>query len=207
MPDKYELVICIDKDATKYRTLEQGTLDLIDSFTTKFESSEEIRYLYQDTIEKFIEENYEHISYIKEKNKRKETGDIALIRTRNQERKRIRVLYKKHIEVFKRIIKNNEFEEYLKQYFTEYYKRIQQYKYQEIIINEELSTLIRRVYEIYKNYAKENDKSSPDTIYTEIKKRKKRKLEELQRTSTTDISNLEDEAERRSTKYKSWGDN
>ena len=200
MNESYELVICIDKDALTSRVLETGTIEQIDSFTIKFESSDEIRYLYQDTINGFISENIEHIKNIRKKTKRRENGDIALIRTTEHERKRIKVIYKKHIEVFKMVIIDHEFVEYLKENYQEYYNLIKKYIYKEIIIERETSILIRKIYEIYKEYAKANNKTSPDKLY----QRKKEKNQD-ESTGKIDTYILDDIKERRGPLiYKSW---
>ncbi len=174
----FELVICIDKEAKTSQTLRTGVISELDIFTTNFESSKEIRALYKKVIEKFLNINKNHIDNITKKTKKIETGDIAIIGTINKERSRIKVLYKKHIEVFKTIILYNKFEQYLKKNYYEEYCGIQIYKHKEIEFDERTSFFIRKVYNIYNNYYKENNELSPTKIYTKIKSQQEYYTEE-----------------------------
>lgn len=174
----FELVICIDKEAKTSQTLRTGAISELDIFTTNFESSKEIRALYKKVIEKFLNINKNHIDNITKKTKKIETGDIAIIGTINKERSRIKVLYKKHIEVFKTIILYNKFEQYLKKNYYEEYCGIQIYKHKEIEFDERTSFFIRKVYNIYNNYYKENNELSPTKIYTKIKSQQEYYTEE-----------------------------
>lgn len=170
MDKTFELVICIDKLGYKKVVLAKGTIDEIDKITTSFENSDEIRCFFSDKVDEFEEKYKTYMHNLSEKNKRKEQGDITIIGTINKERGRVKILYNKHIEVFEYIIRNPEFQEYLKDnYYTEYC-RIQQIKNEDLKINEDLSWLIRKVYKIYKQYSKENNKLSPNLIYTHMKK-------------------------------------
>lgn len=176
----FELMICIDKLGNKGIIIEKGTIDQIDIITTQFESPQEIRENFIDIINNFEEIYSEYMKKITAKTKRQETGDIALIEITNQEKTRIKVLYKKHIEIFKTIIYLKDFEMYLKDnYYTEYCK-MQKYSYQEITINEETSFFIRKLYDIYKKYARDNRKPSPDVIYSKIKKQKNTQYDNYQ---------------------------
>ena len=174
----FELVICIDKEAKTSQTLRTGAISELDIFTTNFESSKEITALSKKVIEKFLNINKNHIDNITKKTKKIETGDIAIIGTINKERSRIKVLYKKHIEVFKTIILYNKFEQYLKKNYYEEYCGIQIYKHNEIEFDERTSFFIRKVYNIYNNYYKENNELSPTKIYTKIKSQQEYYTEE-----------------------------
>ena len=107
-----------------------------------------------------------------EKNNRKEEGDITIIGTINKEKRRIKVLYNKHIEVFDYVIRNEQFQKYLRENFYEEYCKIQQAKNKTIKFNEEISFLIRRINKIYTQYAKDNNKLPIDTIYKHMLKEK-----------------------------------
>ncbi len=201
--DNFELVICIDKEAKTSKSLRKGTIDELDMITTNFESSKEIRLLYKTAIEEFLSKNKDHINNIMKKTKKVETGDIAIIGTVNKERTRIKVLYKKHLEVFKTIILYNKFEQYLKNNYYEEYCGIQIYKHKEIEFDERTSFFIRKIYNIYNNYYKENNELSPTKIYTKIKSQQEQYEEES--TYNYIIEDMKEAAENRGYKYASRG--
>ena len=103
MDNNFELVICIDREAKTKEILRTGTIEEIDRFTKNFENGNEIKALYSKKVKEFYEKNKSHIDTITRKNGKKETGDIAIIGTINKESRRIKVLYKKHIEIFEKI--------------------------------------------------------------------------------------------------------
>lgn len=172
MDKTFELIICIDKLGTKKIILEKNTIDEIDKMTTSFESSDEIRCYFSEKIEEFEEKYKEYMESLTEKNNRKEKGDITIIGTINKEKRRIKVLYNKHIEVFEYIIRNEEFQKYLRKNFYEEYCRLQQTKNEKIIFNESISFLIRKIIKIYNQYSKDNNKLPIDTIYKHMQKEK-----------------------------------
>lgn len=164
-----ELLICIDQQGKKHQVLEKGPIERIDNITSEMESSLELRSYYLDKISIFKEKFGTYMDTLSVKNKRKENGDIALFTTINKEYSRIKVLYKKHIEVFKNVIRNYEFQCYLKNNYYSEYAVIQRYKYAELTLTRESSILIRRIYDIYKEYASKEKKPSPDVLYNKIK--------------------------------------
>ena len=199
MDNNFELVICIDREAKTKEILRTGTIEEIDRFTKNFENGNEIKALYSKKVKDFYEKNKSHIDTITRKNGKKETGDIAIIGTINKESRRIKVLYKKHIEMFEKIkeyeniIKFGKFEQYLRDNYYKEYCQLQMFKnlFKHLFknkeenaddnieipeeIKEEMLFLIRKVYDLYKVYSKERNEISPDRIYTEIKKRQKSK--------------------------------
>lgn len=114
MDNTFELVICIDKLGTKKVILKQGTTDTIDTLTTLFNDSNEIRNLFSNKIDEFEKKYKEYMNGLSEKNKRQEKGDITIIGTINKEKRRVKVLYNKHIEVFEYIIRNEKFQNHLR---------------------------------------------------------------------------------------------
>lgn len=173
MDNNFELVICIDKEAKTKEILITGPIQQIDKYTIKFEEGNQIKKRYQTKVQKFYQDNKQHIQTITKKTGRAETGDIALIGTLNKEIKRIKVLYRKHIKVFETVILYKDFEQYLKNNYYKEYCEIQIYKHKEIELlelTEETSLIIRRIYDIYKLYSKEFNQPSPTKIYSEIKK-------------------------------------
>lgn len=187
---------------------------MIDKITTCFESSQELRNYYAEKVDIFQSKYKTYMDELSNKNKRKENGDIALFTTINKERTRIKVIYQKHIEVFEVIIKDTDFQQYLKKNFYAEYCNIQKYMYKHIILEEETSFLIRKIYYIYKQYAQEYKKISPNKIYTSLKKQKEIIITNYQETydklnnDPTEPEQLEtyvneDLKERRNQYYKS----
>ena len=170
MDKTFELVICIDKLGTKRVVLERNTIDEIDKLTTSFETSDEIRCYFSEKVDEFEDKYKTYMKNLSEKNNRKENGDITIIGTINKEKRRIRVLYNKHIEVFEYIIRSEEFQKYLRKNFYEEYCKIQQIKSRNIIFTEEISFLLRKIIKIYTQYAKDKNKLPIDTIYKHILK-------------------------------------
>ncbi len=196
MDKNFELVICIDREAKTKEILRTGTIHEIDMFTINFEDGKEIKQLYTNKVKQFYEKNKRHIEIVTRKTGKEETGDITVIGTINKETSRIKVLYKKQIKVFKKIIKFEKFVQYLRNNYYKEYCQLQMFNhlielifededlensnYKEEIelpeeIKEEISFLVRRVYYLYKIFSKEKNEISPDRIYTEIKKRQKNK--------------------------------
>lgn len=170
MDNIFELVICIDKLGYKKVTLEKNTINEIDKITTSYENSDELRNYYPEKISEFGYKYKEYMSNLSGKNRRKENGDITIIGTLSKERKRFMTLYKTHIDVFKYVIKDADFEQYLKTNFYNDYCLIQQVKpLNQIEFKETTSWLIRRIYKMYEEYAKGKNKLSPRTIYRHIK--------------------------------------
>jgi len=164
-----ELVICIDQQGKKRKLLETGPIERIDTITSEIESPLELRYYYGDKIDEFNDMYAPYMDGLTIKNRRKENGDIALFTTRNKEYARIKILYKKHIEVFKEVIKDNEFKYYLRTRYYPEYMEIKKFYYQELKLTRENSILIRKIYDVYKEYAKQEKKPSPAVLYKKIK--------------------------------------
>lgn len=102
------LSLVLDEYGYKSLTLKKGSNIEIDKFTTKFESSEEIRKYFKKEIDEYLEKNKKYIeTTYKNKNFR---GRIAIIEAREKdgslELNQKKVLYKKHLIAFKEIIKD-----------------------------------------------------------------------------------------------------
>ncbi|MGM9850314.1 MAG: hypothetical protein ACI31V_05415 [Bacilli bacterium] len=171
MDKTFELVICIDKDGKRKVVLERNTIDKIDTLTTSFENSDEIRCFFSDKVYEFEDKYKTYMNSLSLKNNRKEQGDITIIGTIKKETRRIKVLYNKHIEVFEYIIRNESFQIYLKKHdFYEEYCNIQQLKNGPVKFDENTSFLIRKILNIYKQYAKEKNELPIDTIFKHMRK-------------------------------------
>lgn len=213
---EYKLVICIGPNSEVYETLHEGSLKDIDALTTGFEKSDDIRMLYRNKIEAFNKKNETQIKEIQIQTGK--TGDIVIINASENKKKKIKVLYRKHIKVFKKIILDKNFEKYLKENNYAEYCHIQQLKYKNIEFIEEyepeiieendkliitdnnnikyqdqIGFFIRKVYKLYKIYEKEYNAKTVDMIYKEIKQRENEQFFE-EPIDKSVISDMEDRA-------------
>ena len=189
MYKSFELVICVDKNGYKKEVLERGTLEELYKITTKYENSEEIRsdYEYLEKIEEFQEKYGKYMTELTDKNSKIEKGDITIIdpeisesnkklEKSKQKNPRKKIIYKPQIEELKIIKEDKQFEQYLKNnYYREYciiQICIQIFKTDKLNLNEELVWGIFEIIRIYRLYAKQNNKLSPEAIYNHIKKTK-----------------------------------
>lgn len=184
------LVIARDYDCRDYEILLSGSDKLISEFTIKKKNSKEIRDCYEKKINDFFR-------------KYNDKGDIVIID--NTINKRIKVLYKKDMIVFKKIILNQQFilstfkssiygiysdadkidikifkgkayENYIKRSFKNKSNR------------EDYYDIVRKMIFLYKEYIK--DKShleTPDDIYLSYLKNKKSELKQVKETATNII--------------------
>lgn len=108
---KRNLSLVLDKDGKMSLTLEHMEQNVLDEFTSKkFTSSEDIRKKYAKEIESYLQKNKDFIDMVEQKNKRKYAGSIVITDLqRDMTIKKIKVLYKKDIKVFEKIIKNKKF--------------------------------------------------------------------------------------------------
>lgn len=174
MDNYFELMICIDYEGKKGIILEKGPLSKIDRITIKYEDFKELRESkkFSKIIQIFKERYNKYLTYLSEKNNRKENGDITILGTVNKEKTRIMTLYGWHIKVVKYVtIKDADFEQYIKSRDYSEYSLIQYIKTitPDDIKEDWISWLIRKIYKDYKEYAKENKKLSPESIYKHIK--------------------------------------
>lgn len=144
MDNNVSLIYALDEFNSLKVVLMRGTQEEIDKFTLQFENSKELRFVFKDVIENFRMLN---INYIESK-KRVESGDIVTVNSSN---KRIRVLYKRHLNVFNQIIDDDDFLEYLAKNYIKIYELL--------TINSKYMTysnnLVRKVYGIYKDEYKD----------------------------------------------------
>ena len=169
-----ELVICIGKLGEKKIILEKKTLSEIDRITTTYEDAKKLRVSkkYSKPIQEFEKKYEEYMNYLSEKNKKQENGSITILGTVNKEKTRIMILYEWHLKVVKYVtIKDAEFEQYIKSRNYNKYSLIQHIKTitPDDIKEDWISWLIRGIYNEYDQYAKENKKLSPKSIYRHIK--------------------------------------
>ena len=171
MNELFSLVITVDRYGEKSKVLMTGSLHEIDKFTTTCENTGELRENFPDEIEQFNDKYGVYMQELSQKNHKKERGDIAIL----SQDKRIRVLYKKHLFVFKYIILNNEFVNYINTNYPELHtsiiliKRSVKHILSEMVLNDATSKIIRTVYKIYKDdYAKKYNKASPDKLYQHL---------------------------------------
>lgn len=173
MSELFSLVITVDRYGEKSKVLMKGPLHEIDKFTTTCESTGEVRENFSDEIEEFYNSYGEYMQQLTVKNNKKERGDITILNSKKE--KRIRILYKKHLFVFKKVILDNDFIQFVITHHPELYKYIIliKMKIKHILsgveLNEESSIIIRNIYKIYKEeYAKQYGKPSPDMLYSRL---------------------------------------
>lgn len=144
MDNIVRLIYALDENNSLMTVLMQGTQEEIDRFTLQFENSKELRIAFKNVIDGFRSLNVQYI----ESKKRVESGDIVTINGNN---KRIRVLYKRHLNVFYEVINDDNFLDYLARNYTKIYDLLTlDSKY--IIFS---NNLIRKVYGIYKDEYKD----------------------------------------------------
>ena len=176
------LVIAEDYECRKYEILMGGTDKEISEFTIKKEDSLEIRKEFKNQVLKF-------------NNKYNDNGDIVIIDD-ELENKRIKVLYKKDIAVFKNIILNQKFiistfKSKLCKIYTEadfvdirtfkgtsYEKYIKQsFKNKKTLPN--YYDIVRKIISLYKEYIKDKIYlDTPNEIYIKYLKNKQQKLKD-----------------------------
>lgn len=105
------LSLVLDKDARISLTLEKMEAKALDEYISKnFVSSDDIKKKYSKQIETYLAEHQNFIKKVEENNGKRYAGSIVI--TELQEDltvKKIRVLYKKDIRIFKEISKNKKF--------------------------------------------------------------------------------------------------
>lgn len=170
MGETYSLVITVDRFGEKSTELMSGPLHEIDKFTTTCDSTGDLRENFPDEIDLFRNKYGNYMRELEEKNNKRETGDITILNSSKE--RRVRVLYKKHLFVFKAVIFDNTFLAYLKLHDPELYNKVMDIKkgvnhiLSDIDLNENTSIIIRGVYKMYKDrYAKEYNKPTPDALY------------------------------------------
>ena len=192
----FHLVIAKGKFCEKYKIIKSGTYEELSKYTVKFNDSSEIREKNKSILEDFYEENLSN-------------GDIVIMDD-SSNNQRYRVLYKKHIDIVKELIKNQSFMQYIiKNYIllvSNYdYKAIMYYKKNDYLKHMRdflkrrnyLYTTIRIIIRTYENYQKNNKSDSINTINKEItnkKQREYRKTEERKVFNSTidySIKNIE----------------
>lgn len=170
MSELYSLVITVDRYGEKSKVLMTGSLHEIDKFTTTCENTGDLRENFHDEIKQFNEQYGKYMQELTKKNNKKERGDITILSF--DRKKRIRVLYKKHLFVFKHVMLDKDFTNYLIENYPELCSTIVLIKKRinhilsEIVLNEGTSIVIRIIYKIYKEeYAKQYHKPTPDKLY------------------------------------------
>ena len=83
MDNNFELVICIDKEAKTKEILITGPIQQIDKYTIKFEEGNQIKKRYQTKVQKFYQDNKQHIQTITKKTGRAETASVIISGKKN----------------------------------------------------------------------------------------------------------------------------
>lgn len=107
------LSLVLDPEFRLCLTLLKDEADKIDDFTTKnFESSLDIRKCFDKQIKQFLEENKRYIYEVEHRSGKKFRGRIVVLEATNKNDSLIliekRVLYKKHKNVFKELVKDKK---------------------------------------------------------------------------------------------------
>lgn len=103
------LSIVLDEYGKKSKTLMMGQNFDIDKFTTKFESSEDLREYFKDEINRYLESEKAYINACKRKNNgRIVTLEIIETSYNSYYFNLKRVLYKKHLAILNELIKNRK---------------------------------------------------------------------------------------------------
>ena len=105
------LSLVLDKEARISLTLEKMESKALDEYISKnFVSSEDIRKKYSKQIETYLAEHQNFIKEVEENNGKRYAGSIVITELQDDLTvKRIKVLYKKDIRIFKEISKNKKF--------------------------------------------------------------------------------------------------
>lgn len=105
------LSLVLDRDAKISLTLERMEAKDLDKYVSKnFTSSEDVRKKYGSVITKFLGEHQELIKKVETDNNKYYAGSIVITELQDDLTiKKIKVLYKKDIRIFKEITKNKKF--------------------------------------------------------------------------------------------------
>lgn len=105
------LSLVLDKEARISLTLEKMEAKALDEYISKnFTSSEDVRKKYSKQIEAFLAGHQNFIKEVEESNGKRYAGSIVITELQDDLTvKRIKVLYKKDIRIFKEISKNKKF--------------------------------------------------------------------------------------------------
>lgn len=105
------LSLVLDKEAGISLTLEKMEAKALDEYISKnFTSSEDVRKKYSKQIEAYLAEHQNFIKEVEESNGKRYAGSIVITELQDDLTvKRIKVLYKKDIRIFKEISKNKKF--------------------------------------------------------------------------------------------------
>lgn len=105
------LSLVLDKEARISLTLEKMEAKALDEYISKnFTSSEDVRKKYSKQIESYLAEHQNFIKEVEESNGKSYAGSIVITELQDDLTvKRIKVLYKKDIRIFKEISKNKKF--------------------------------------------------------------------------------------------------
>lgn len=105
------LSLVLDKEARISLTLEKMEARELDEYISKnFTSSEDVRKKYSKQIEAYLAGHQNFIKEVEESNGKRYTGSIVITELQDDLTvKRIKVLYKKDIRIFKEISKNKKF--------------------------------------------------------------------------------------------------
>ena len=204
---KRTLSLVLDEECKVSLTLMEDEISVIDEFTTKFENSEEIRNYFQTQINDFLEKNKDFIEYVKKQTGKNYRGGIVLLNTLEKNNTELiidreMVLYKKHLVIYPKLIKQDIMKEYLNEdkkraarfnvpaFTTNYmYYRIKDNNFDtkknigEILYFIKSSNFyekIRLIFKAYEKIRKIKNYCSVDAIYKKILQEKEDKVKEEQ---------------------------
>ena len=104
------LSLVLDKFGQKSLTLMKADNDTIDAFTTKFESSEEIRKKFQKQIDAYLEENKGFVDAVSKDTGKTYRGSIVILEVNDKNEElnyfKRRVLYRSHMIAFEEMTKD-----------------------------------------------------------------------------------------------------
>lgn len=105
------LSLVLDTDAKISLTLEKMEAKALDEYISKnFNSSEEVRKKYASVIDEFLSKHQNFIQKVETDNNKRYAGSIVITELQDDLTvKRIKVLYKRDIRIFKEITKNSHF--------------------------------------------------------------------------------------------------
>lgn len=186
------LVIARDYECNDYEILLSGSDKIISEFTTKKNDSKEIRACFIKKVNDFSK-------------KYNDNGDIVIIDDTNK--KRIKVLYKKDIVVFKKIILNQPFilstfkssiykiysdadRVDIKSFRGKMYESYIKKSFKSKSSREDYYDIVRKILSLYKEYIKDKRYlDSPDDIYINYLKEKTKNLKQTKEVIRSTVLN------------------
>ena len=184
----YHLVVAKGKNCELNEKIKSGTYEELSSYTTKFNTSDDIRLKNKKVVSKFMNDN-------------KCNGDIVIMDdTKNNSR--VRVLYKSHVRIVKELIKSQNLMRYLVtnnilsvstyDYIAiMHYKKTQYQKHMKNFLAEKKKYYftIKTIIKGYEQYQKKHEElPSIHVMQKELMNKNKNKKQDLENHVTYDIN-------------------